>query len=275
MPGLAHVAISLLLVAFLWKVSRGELNYRHGIIFTINSMVGPDLFSWMPYDFGFWGSIYWFIHGIGWPIMAFLVALPWFYINNSRFEGEGKARKIVPRPKDDRFYLPYLQVFMLVAGGGLFHQFVDVIGHPPFIVHPDSGQTVPWGIVWMLYPGALFSMDWILSTGTFPCGNYWGYPEYVPTLIIAVLILLFLAFKVVPKEEGKSFMVVALGFFIGYLVLLGSAYLIPDFGPWHFSGGEADFGVMVFFALFFFLPMLFLFWGYRGLPGKRTAQQNQ
>ena len=270
MPAIAHVAISFVLLAFLAKVSKGELNYRHAIIFSVNSWFGPDIFGWMPY-YGDGAKLYMFIHGIGWPIIALAVAIPWFFVNNSKLTW--KPFKIDKRLKDDKYYLPYLQVFCLVAGGGLFHQFVDIIGHPSYVYHPGAGEVVPWGVVWMLSGDNYFTYDWILGTGYFPCGNYYEFAEFYVFFGIAAPLLFLFGFFVIPRKEGKGLLPLSILFFLAYTLVLGSAYLIPSLdGPWVLTGGEADFGIMVYFGIFFFIPMTLLYWGYNGFPSRKLEQ---
>ena len=135
MASIAHIIISLLLVAILAKVSEGKINVHHAIIFAFNSYFGPDLFGWLPF-YGKGVEIYWFIHGLGWPIIAFAIAIIWFYVNNLIFDW--KTKKLTKRLTSDKYYLPYLQIYCLITAAGLFHQFIDIISHPSFVDYPLS-----------------------------------------------------------------------------------------------------------------------------------------
>ena len=289
MPGFAHLFTGLLLSALFIKMTENKFNYRHGIIFSVNTMFGPDLFGFLPYV-GEGSQIYYFFHGYGWPIAALVIALPWMVINNTKLtpNSEEKLRiQLSSRTEEDPYRLKYIQVFCLVAAGGIFHQFLDLIGHPPQIYHADVDSIVPWGAVW--FGGDVwFSMNEILGTGLFPCGNTFNFvPFYVFMGIMAVFALVGV-FILIPKKEGKNFLLIS-AFLSGfYTLILGISYFIPDphnapetleganyFGdPSHYpytyylTGGEADLGVMVYMLLFFFVPMVLIYYGYKGFSQK-------
>jgi hypothetical protein len=288
MAGPVHMIISLLLCVFLYKVTRGEFKAHHAAIFTINSHFGPDAFGWMPY-YGPASTIYFFFHGYGWFFPAFLFAILWYFLTNNYIDF--KARKIIPRAKSDPYFLPYEQLYCLVAAGGIFHQYIDLISHPPTIDY--AGYTdLPWGSV-MFGKDTWFNINSILGTGMFPCGNMldgvpyqlWFYIIMVPLIFISVIFVL-------PRVNEKHFPKLAILIAIIYIIPLAISYFIPDplqvaithpdaiyYGSldyfpstFYLTGGEADLGVFVYMVLFFFVPMIFLYWGFRGVPFKKKPK---
>jgi len=188
-----------------------------------------------------------------------------------------------------------MNIYCLVAAGGIFHQFLDLIGHPPTIHYEEVGNIVDWGGVWFGNDN-WFNLDWVLSTGAFPCGNTFGFTlSNVFTTVTAIILVLVVFFRV-PKEQGKDFTKFAVILTLIYFLPLLIAYFIPDphnfiennpiayenytgegsYYPstFYLTGGESDFGVILYMLLFFFVPMLFLYWGTFGLPfGKDEKQE--
>jgi len=286
-PGIAHIAISLIFSAFLIKITHGLFNKKHGLIFTINSLIGPDLMSILFLYSNYW---YYFTHGYGWFIPAFLVALPyWFFINfkiKLILKNNPKSWKIlnlIRKDPDKNFLITYSEIYCLVAAGGIFHQAIDLIGHPSFINYEGNPNT-PWGVVWFGNSN-WFSIDSILGTGMFPCGNELGFFEFYIfiSMIFIILILVFSKFLI---KNNKKFIIGSIVFFIIYFTPLSIAYFIPDtsgfdinapgvnyFGDpyyipyvYRLTGGEADLGVMFYILLFYFVPMILIYFGYKGFP---------
>jgi hypothetical protein len=276
MPSFAHVIIGLGISIFLYKITEGKFSSKHALIFSFNNLFGPDISSFLPtFDaFPFWGGlvipeIYYFTHGYGWPILALLLVLPWYFIL-------GASKK-----RSDEERLGFKQIYFLIAAAGLLHLFVDIIGHPSYITLGSAANT-PWGAVWIGWTTngdpLWVSIKDILSTGMFPCGNRFGFLEtYIFYGIIFVLIFGILIFysQKTKKTLIRSFYIIT----IAYTVPLMIFYFIPDYSGFDINavgvnyygnvanvhstyrlvGGEADLGIIIFFFLFFFVPLILLY----------------
>ncbi len=293
MATFAHILLSLMLSYILMKFSNGKFGIRHAIIFSVNSMVGPDLFNFLPYE-GIFFYIYLFLHGYGYIIVAFLIAIPWWKAAGYHMEFKEKRLDIQKRCAEDPLIMDYLSVYCLVAAGGIMHLFVDLLSHPSYVAIGDNPR-VPWGVVWF-GSDFFFSMEWVLGTGMFPCGNALGFSEtWVFYTITGALIVLLILFGL-PKNNGQSYgKFMAMMFGIYYIPLI-IAYLIPDanlialthpearyFGymgegayygsAFYLTGGEAELGVSVFVVLFLFVPLMFLYWSISGVPFQKPKNK--
>lgn len=275
MPGFAHVAISLGLSLFVFKATRGKFTPKHAIIFTINSLVGPDLFGIIPY-----GDVYVFFHGYGWFVAAVPVALAWSLF--TRCSLQWRPLKVTKRDPGREAIISIPEVFCLVAAGGIIHQLVDIIGHPPTINY--EGTIVPWGAVW--FGGDLwFSIQSVLGTGMFPCGNYFHFPEFYAYVTPVAAVAIALIMLVMPRG-AKQFQIASAIIIAATFLPLAISYAVPDtsgfdvhglgvnyFGSdayiastYRLSGGESDLGTMVLFGLFLFVPLILLWMGCDGIP---------
>lgn len=282
MPGIAHICISLGLCIMMNRFTRGKFGIKHSLIFTFNSLIGPDLMSLF---FSYSGTGYLFTHGYGWFLPAIPISLVWCIY--TFYAVQTKPFKIQKRDPQKELIINYPEVYCLVAAGGIFHQMVDIIGHPAEIMY--EGELTPWGAVWFGGDN-YFSIYSIWGTGMFPCGNELGFPEFYIFAGIFLAIALIIIFKFMHRSEKmfiKSSILLILIYFIPLLV----AYFIPDYSGfdiydpnvtyfgdpsyipsvYRLTGGEADFGVMVFFFLFFFVPLVLLYYGYNGVPGLKKS----
>jgi hypothetical protein len=276
MPGFAHIVVSLGISLFVLKATRGKFSVKHAIIFTVNSLVGPDMFGVLSYN-----DVYNFFHGYGWFLAAVPLALAWSFF--TRYSLQWAPLKVTKRDPAREAIISIPEVFCLVAAGGIFHQFIDIIGHPPTIDYAGM-MNVPWGAVW--FGGDLwFSIESVLGTGMFPCGNYFKFPEFLAYLvpIIAATVALIMFFM---QRSSKHFQIASIVIIAAAFVPLAIAYAVPDtsgfdihgvgvnyFGSdayvastYRLTGGEADLGVMVFFGLFFFVPLVLLWMSFDGIP---------
>lgn len=280
MPGLAHVAIAFGLSAVLHAMTRGKFTSKHAIIFSFNNLLGPDLFGLIS------GDWYAFFHGMGWLLAAIPLALLWSVF--ARYSLRWRPFRVAKRDPATEPVITFPEVFCLVAAGGLFHLFVDIIGHPPYIATGDGG-IVPWGAVW--FGGdAWFSIESIWATGMFPCGNTFDFHEFMPYVAPVAGVSIILVFFVMQRGRKWIFLSTACIALVT-VVPLAIAWFVPDgsgfdvtapgvtfFGDpgavtstYRLSGGEADLGVLVFFGLFFLLPMVLLWMGCHGIPGVPLA----
>lgn len=280
MPGFAHICFALGISLFLNKITKGRFTQKHAIIFTVNNFVGPDL---MGAFFDYESSAYLFTHGYGWFLPAIPLTFVWMLFTHLQLQW--KPFNISKRDMNKEFVIQPEETYCLIAAGGIFHQFVDILGHPSYINYNGVPDT-PWGGVW--FGGDNFvSVEWIWGTGMFPCGNELGFTEmYIFLGLILPVALLFMFFFM--QKNTKTFYRVSIITIVMYFIPLLIAYLIPDmtgfdvyaegvnyFGDrtqdyvpfvYRLTGGEADFGVLVYYLLFFFLPLLLTYWGYRGVP---------
>lgn len=294
MPAIAHILFALLLSIFLIKFTEGKFKPKHALIFAVNNYFGPDMFGWLPW-YGEGSNLYYFIHGYGWVIVALLVAIPWFIVNRFQLTLEkGKPIAINLRDKNDTDVIPYLQVYCLIAAGGLFHQFLDIIGHPAMIYYTPAGGWIHWGGVWF-GGNAWLDINSILGTGLFPCGNTFEFTSSSIFFGIMIPIVALTAIFFIPRNNGKNFIKLTLILLVIYIIPLAISYYIPDpnnfylnnmpdanyYGyvtngnypsTFYLTGGEADLGVLIFFVLLFFIPLTFLYWGYKGLPFQKKNQ---
>ncbi len=262
MSGFAHVVVALGLSLFLHKVTRGKFSIKHSIIFVVNTLIGPDMFGFLAFD----NEWYWFFHGYGWILAAVPLALAWSVF--TKFSLQWWPFRVTKRDPAKEAIITIPEVFCLVAAGGIFHLFVDIIGHPPTI---DFGTltNVPWGAVWF-GDDSWFSIASILGTGRFPCGNYYGYPEFLPYLVSILAVTLVLIIFVM-QRSSKHFQIASAIIIVVAIMPLAIAYVDPmlsgsEPAAYRLTGGEADIGVEVFFGLFLFVPLVLLWMSYDGIP---------
>ena len=165
--------------------------------------------------------------------------------------------------------------------GGLLHLFVDVIGHPSYITL-GAETNFPWGAIWVGWttdgsPLWLCITD-IWGTGMFPCGKRFGFLEtyifYTICMIIFFGVLIIYTHKT-EKSLIKSFYTL----FLFYIIPLIIFYFISDYSGFDINaqgvnyygnpnnihatyriiGGEADLGVILYFFVLFFVPLLLIY----------------
>ena len=241
--------------------------------------------AFLEYD----NPVYLFFHGIGWFLMAIPLTFLWYYMINGRVykfrTGSSWLSRIHMLEKEKR--MKHWQIYMFIAAGGMMHLFIDLIGHPSFIHSGDLGPNVPWGAVWF-GDNAFLSLEWVLSTGAFPCGNMFV-PAILITILYATFILLSIYWGIHTRNFwnfAKGLLMVVTAIFVLYLFTYfmvwpgGDALFKAKYGGdytyygdpmampllLYLTGGEADFGVMVFIGLFFFIPLLLMYYGFKDLP---------
>ncbi len=278
MPSFSHIIIGLGISIFLYKITEGKFSSKHSLVFTLNTLFGPDLSTLLPtIDSALWGGfqipeIYYFFHDYGWPIVALLLTFPWMFV-----------LKTVGRKNPEKNNLSFMQVFYIITAAGLFHLFVDIIGHPSYIML-NGVENTPWGAVWVGWntrgEALWVSITDILGTGMFPCGNRLAFPEtYIFTAIMIVVIIVTLFFYSLKNEKTfiRSFYIITLIFAIPLIIF----YFIPDYSgvtwtsdnyygfeysdgyhihaAYRLVGGEADLGIMLYFMLFLLVPLYLIY----------------
>ena len=278
MPGFAHICITIGLSVFLFKITHGKFSIKHSIIFVVNCMVGPDIFGFLDYL----DPLYLFLHGYGWFVAAIPLTLFWMVFAQYHLQWKPFKAWKADATKEPIITIP--EIFCLVSAGGIFHMFIDIIGHPSYI-WLNGVPNVPWGVTWF-GDGNYFSIQDIWATGLFPCGNTFHFPEYLPVLISALGGALLLIMFVMQRSK-KAFYLSSFLIIIGYFTPLAISWFIPNSGfninqpgivnyygnptgwvrfMFHLTGGESDLGTMIFFGLFLFVPLILLYYGYVGLP---------
>lgn len=227
---------------------------------------------------------------MGWFLFAIPMTLLFYYMVNGKVykfrTGKSAFSRVHMLEQEKR--MPYWRVYLFVAAGGMMHQLIDLIGHPSFIHSGDLGSNVPWGAVWF-GDNAFLSLDWVLGTGVYPGGFF------PPVLAISAVAYSGFLLSIFWGIRSKNFMNLAKGMLLvisALLVLFTITYFMawPGADAWlkaeymgdytyyywdnpnnipllvYITGGEADFGVMIFMGLFFFIPLIMLYYGFRDLP---------
>lgn len=297
MPAFAHILFAMGCSIFLNRVSKNEFTAKHALVFTVNNLFGPDLmglfFEWTsPWYFAFHMSY-------AWLLMAVPLAVIWDVFLN-RVQWTKWKPAVVPRGSKEGAKINFLQIWLLVSAGGLGHMFLDTLGHPSYI--PYAGQNqFPWGTLWFGGDNWLSIVD-IWGTGFFPCGNELvsqvsvaGYiftfgicgaimlgglllyahkgPRQLEKLFVASLLVFMIPLAIayaIPLDEASYAELLALdGFYAGRVDANGDPLYVGS--AFYLTGGEADFGLMFFLLLWFFVPLLMLYYSYNELPSKKQA----
>jgi len=217
--------------------------------------------------FGFleWGDpVYWFFHGYGWIVVAIPLAFAWSIF--TMFSLRWVPFKVTKRDPAKEAIITIPEVFCLIAAGGILHLCIDIIGHPPTVI--IDSNVVPWGAIWF-GDNWWFSIDSILATGDFPCGQT-GLPGFFPYLV-SVLAITLLLMMFVMQRSSKHFQIASVIAILAAVVPLVIAFVGPLLSgsepvAYQLTGGEADLGVDVFIGLFFFVPLVLLWMSYDGIP---------
>ena len=204
--------------------ARDKFSYKVAFIFLINNYLGPDaaqIFVGLPFH-----SILGFL--------IFAIPLSLFYSYFSRFSLR-KSDGIFPlKLEDDKISeVNWKNSYLLCAGGGISHFFIDQFYH--------------YGTNMNLWDGWSISHDEMLS---------WGGPAYHvvdPLMLISYIIILsallfsLYAFRKGFKETLEFFLIV-IGLFIATVLIFGiEAY-----------GGERDVGVLVHSIIYVLIPLFLL-----------------
>lgn len=291
MPAFAHVIFALGLSVFLNKFTEGKFTPKHALVFIVNNIFGPDLAGlFVPYD----SQAYMFLHGYGWFLMS-LALLPIWDIAVNRATLNIKERKFKLFDSDKERIMSILQVYFLIAAGGIFHLFIDIIGHPSYINY-NGQDNFPWGTVW--FGGDVYlSIQDIWGTGMFPCGNELGFWETYIFLYAFAGTLVAICVLVYAHRSDEHLFKAFIIFTIAYTLPLIIFYFIPDYSGFNVNGkgvnyygdpdyvpsayrlvgGEADLGVIIYLFLFFFVPLTMIYYSMNELPkfNKRPLKTNK
>ncbi len=174
MSGILHILFGLIVGIVFLKMS-GKPNKKNGwnlglfFVFVVNNYIGPDFRGFvkrvlaMPLQSE---TLYLFseaIHSyVGWIFWALLWAPLWYGILILMEKERARHRPPMKEPIPDTRTVSYYHVFLAVLIGGIFHLFVDTIGHVE-----DVGGTYEFpGQIELLTPfGADVILCYVVLTG--------------------------------------------------------------------------------------------------------------
>ncbi len=224
--------------------------------------------NFLPYS----SQLYYFFHdSIGWLLLAIPLAFVWLVLVRD-VEWKGFKPHRIPKDSPHKFPISYLRVWLLVAAGGLLHQFLDTIAHPSYITY-GTNPNEPWGVLW--FGDNLFlGITDIWRFGLFPEVTYLGTFIFSYGICGLFFLLGFLFYFHRGNRELFKFIVAAM---LVYLIPLGIAQTVPATidptkgSSFYLVGGEADLGTMIFISGWLFLPLTFLYYSYHPLPSRQKV----
>ncbi|MED6106020.1 hypothetical protein PIB30_000806 [Stylosanthes scabra] len=239
-PG-AHMMYAMGSGLALTTVSNGRFTPHHTLTYTINAFFGPDIGSFSEWLGSLFGGP---ADSLG-SAMANLIHHPFFYLvvlglPLSLLYSKISSYLVQKQLLDSvsRVPLTRMQCFFLISAGSFTHFFLDHL-------FEENGKTTTY--------------TWILSTGWWESRA----PNY-PDAVIAVSILcssLIAGFLYLNRANAtnsikkKSYQSMLLILSIASLYCLWCAIQIYWMSPRRPAvGEEADLGVIVFLAVYFFLP---------------------
>ncbi|CAN6578313.1 hypothetical protein ACFX13_039691 [Malus domestica] len=224
----------------LTTLSGGRFSPHHTLFYTVNAFFGPDIGSfseWLDsvFGFGFGSELADFVHD---PIFYFLLlGLPLCFLY-SWVSGVLLQRRVL-----DSFSgvpLTKKQCFLLVSAGSFSHFFLDHL-------FEENGHSSEY--------------TWILSTG------WWeGRAPVNPDAVVVVGILCIILIggfvyinrvrphRSITKQSIQSAILIAIVALLYSLWCASQIFWVNPRRP--AVGEEADYGVLVFLAKYFFLPHL-------------------
>ncbi|XP_047327213.1 uncharacterized protein LOC124930886 [Impatiens glandulifera] len=242
MPGPGpHMMYALATGQALSRVSTGRFSPHHCLVYAVNAFFGPDLGSfseWLSSTLGFGkhfaSLVEHFIHDPFFFILILGFPLSLFYARLSKFLlQKGFLDSFSPAP------LTRKQCLFLISAGSLSHFFLDHL-------FEENGHSTMY--------------TWILSTG------WWnGTAQINPDAVMVVGLLctclicgfiyinrVRLGQSIYLKQSNESFRLIGIVASLYCLWCASQIYLAKPRRP--AVGEEADLGVIVFLAIYFFLP---------------------
>jgi hypothetical protein len=250
MPGIAHVFLGALIALILYNFNSAKFTRKHAFIFTINSYLGPDLAGIIGI-----GSGYALGHSVlGWPIWCLWMIPVYSFL--TRFRLDEKHLQLQDEGPDSKLRLNWLQTYLLVVAGGLFHFTVDI--------------TVEKKNIWSL---GIEDNPWKISIDTFIQSLHYTRPAtpFVGEIAIILVITMFFLFNYGMRQadEGKS------KIFINFLVVLSVIlyiFLSLIFGINNVAGNEPDLGAMIYFSVFICLPFGLCLLSSKDISNSKSSQ---
>jgi len=245
MPTIAHAilggAIALLFhtITLKWNTKK-KFTERMVILFSFNSMIGPDIFT-MLYAFDLDPTlipIKPFVHSIlGWPIWCLGIMWIWYYVVNLRSTEQTRLSK--------------KSTLLLLIAAGEMHFFLDFLDYGVWLIgygdwtilltlqdHFFIGMAYPYGPLHEMMP-------WFSMTEMFAIG-------------LAFMILMIYSLFRWELKYTYLIAIIFLGVILICYVLFGS-YVV---------GYENDFGIILYFGIFFIIPLILMILAMeeRGIP---------
>ncbi len=266
MSGFAHVLLALGVALFANRLSEGKFTTKHALVLSFNSFLGPDLMNFLPYT----SQLYYLFHdSFGWLLLAIPLTFVWrVLVVDVQWKGFKPHR--IREDTSHKSIMSYAQLWLLVAAGGLLHQFLDTIAHPSYISY-GSNPNEPWGVLW--FGGDLFlGITDIWKFGSFPEVTYLATYIFSYAICGVLFLLGFLLYAHRGPHQLLKFIIAAM---LIYLIPLAIAQAVPAMSDptkgssFYLIGGEADLGVMIFILGWLFLPLTFLYYSYHPLPSRQ------
>ncbi len=243
MPGPAHLIYGFALGLIFWKLSSGRFSHRHVFTFGVNCYYGPDI-----------GAVLWYVtrnlltsdqeqillllfhNPYTFPIVLAL-PLAFGYRAFSRVDiGRVNGWKhIVLNPKPE---LSLVQCYLLITAGGFSHFLYDFI-------FDANGQSA--------------TFRWVIGTGFWETEAWFDAGIVVVILLVTLLITGYMlinnALHQVPPSkrlvQSSALVIVIAALYVTYLAIRLAIW--PELPA---VGEEADLGIVIFTAVFLFLPMV-------------------
>ncbi len=309
MPTAAHFFAGLVVGLLLYQVSQKRFTAYHVMIFTIESVVGPDL-GWLFGELN--ESVAFFIHSaFGFAVCSFILAIPFRYI--------GHALK---------FPIRYSDAYKLTVAAGIIHICIDALGHVynPFYMTLDPFYLFSYDIVAYFIYTPTGNSILVGAIVIFVLGIGFTYHHFAGEMsgnrkvaivntvnamyIFPVVVGAFLLLRIMPFGDANGFFLVDAIYntgawngvggpgdaiwiyispaimFVGILLAakkaprwvlpLGVAFVAEIFLVLTImpaaGGGEADLGMTYFLLLFLALPALLLGTSFRKEPVKQEER---
>ncbi|MHA1379925.1 MAG: hypothetical protein ACTSRG_16265 [Candidatus Helarchaeota archaeon] len=249
MSGLTHLVFGFGLGLIILYLTNYRFNFRRVLILGVNNYIGPDLrvlvlgllLIFLPENVAYDISYYLIHTAYGWPVFSLLIALIYYFFSRYSIE---KTEQFWPNIiKLEKPAISYLDCYKLTLAGGLFHFHLD------WLFHPNTWQYVA-----------------IMSTGNFELPfQPWTKPPIHWSMLLTGIIMLsfgyfFLWIYSMKKWDKRKKFIKSVSLFIGYAII----YLIW-LGAWILATGEplpvgeeSDFGQIIFYAITFFFPLIFV-----------------
>ncbi len=237
MPTIAHAILGGTLAIIFYTMSQRwnpekKFTERMVILFSFNSMIGPDIFTMM-YAFHMGNiaeqiPIRPFVHSIlGWPVWCLGIMWIWYFVINLRSTDDTKLSK--------------LSALLLLIAAGEMHFYLDMLDDGVHLIAFGN-----WGVYLSWQDNFLTGMKYQYGplSDTFP---WFSMTEMFFIGLVFMILLIYTLFK---KELIWTYIVAGIFFasIIGLYFLFGS----------YIFGFENDFGVILYFGTLFIVPLMLM-----------------
>ncbi len=234
MPTIAHAILGGALALVFYTMSKKwnlekKFTERMVILFSFNSMIGPDIFT-MLYAFQLGQvaeqiPIRPFVHSmLGWPVWCLGILWVWYYVINLRSTDDTKLSK--------------MSALLLLIAAGEMHFYMDMLDEGVHLI--AFGK---WGVFLTLQDNFLTGMAYQYG----PLHGIFPWFSMTEMFIIGLVIMIFLIYTLFKKELIWTYIVAG----IFFAAIIGLYFL---FGSYIF-GFEDDYGITVYFLSLFIAPL--------------------